>query len=114
MPLFPRDGEAVVASSRLPVLPLRDTVLFPYVVTPIVVGRSASLAAVEAAAGGDGMLFVVAQRDTSVDEPAAGDLYRVGVVARIQQAARLQNGTVRVLLEGSARARVTRYEGRAP
>jgi ATP-dependent Lon protease len=111
MPLFPRDGEAIVAPSRLPVLPLRDTVLFPYVVTPIVVGRAASLAAIEAAAAGDGMLFVVAQRDTTVDDPSASDLHRVGVVARIQPASRLANGTVRVLLEGAARARVSRYGG---
>ncbi|MBV9879749.1 MAG: LON peptidase substrate-binding domain-containing protein [Gemmatirosa sp.] len=112
MPSFPRDGEPVVAPSRLPVLPLRDTVLFPYVVTPVIVGRPASLAAVEAAAGGDGLLFVVSQRDVTTDDPSAAELYRVGVVARIQQAARLQNGTVRVLLEGAARARVTRYDAR--
>jgi ATP-dependent Lon protease len=112
MRTFPRDGEPLEAPNRLPVLPLRDTVLFPYVVTPVVVGRPASLGALEAAAGSDGLLFVVAQKDTTVDDPAAADLHRVGVVARIQQAARLQSGSVRVLLEGAARARVTRYESR--
>ncbi|AHG91394.1 ATP-dependent protease La [Gemmatirosa kalamazoonensis] len=113
MKSFPRDGDPIEAPSRLPVLPLRDAVLFPYVVTPVVVGRPASLAAVEAAAAGDGLLFVVAQKDTAVDDPAPADLHRVGVLARIQQAARLQNGAVRVLLEGAARARVTRYETRS-
>src|SRR5438067_11827913 len=110
---FPRDGEPLVAPSRLPVLPLRDTVLFPYVVTPVVVGRPASVAAVESAAAGDGLMFLVAQHDAAIDDPAAADLHRVGVIARIQQAARLPNGAVRVLVEGAARARVTRYDARA-
>ncbi len=112
MPLFPRDGDPLDAPTRLPVLPLRDTVLYPYVVTPVLVGRAGSLAAVEAAATRDGLLFVVAQKDATVDDPAASDLHRVGVVARIQHAGRLQNGAVRVLLEGAARAKVTRYDSR--
>jgi ATP-dependent Lon protease len=94
---------------RLPVLPLRDVVFFPYVVMPLVVGRPASLAAVSAAASGDGRLVLVSQRDNEVQEPAAGHLYRVGVVARITQLAPLGNGSSRVLLEGLYRVRVTRY-----
>jgi ATP-dependent Lon protease len=84
-------------------------VFFPYVVMPLVVGRPASLAAVSAAASGDGRLLLVSQRDSEVQEPAAGQLYRVGVVARITQLAPLGNGSSRVLLEGLHRARITRY-----
>jgi ATP-dependent Lon protease len=94
---------------RLPVLPLRDVVFFPYVVMPLVVGRPASLAAVSAAASGDGRLLLVSQRDSDVQEPAAANLYRVGVVARITQLAPLGNGSSRVLLEGLYRVSVSRY-----
>src|SRR5438067_8061441 len=91
---------------RLPVLPLRDVVFFPYVVMPLVVGRPASLAAVSAAASGDGRLLLVSQRDNEIQEPAAPHLYRVGVVARITQLAPIGNGSSRVLLEGLQRVRV--------
>ena len=97
------------ASERLSVLPLRDVVFFPYVVMPLVVGRPASLAAVSAAASGDGRLLLVSQRDNEVQEPAAQHLYRIGVVARITQLTPLGNGSSRVLLEGLHRAKVARY-----
>jgi ATP-dependent Lon protease len=97
------------AAERLPVLPLRDVVFFPYVVMPLVVGRPASLSAVSAAASADGRLLLVSQRDSEVQEPAAAQLFRVGVVARITQLSPLGNGSSRVLLEGIQRARVTRY-----
>src|SRR5438132_5166537 len=109
MPTFQRDAETVTVPERLPVLPLRDVVLFPYIVMPLLVGRQASLAAVEAAAGDAGYLFLVAQRGAEIDEPSASDLHRVGVVGRIVQIARQNTGTARVLVEGMARARVTRY-----
>src|SRR3954466_4401605 len=94
---------------RLAVLPLRDVVVFPYVAMPLLVGRQASLGAIEAAAAEGGMLFLVTQRSADTEEPAAGDLHRVGVVARIVQATRQANGTARVLVEGLSRARVGRY-----
>src|SRR5919202_755925 len=90
MPLtITRDADAFVVPDRLPVLPLRDVVLFPYVVMPLLVGRGASLAALERA--------------------AAADLFRVGVIARVHDVTTLQQGTVKVLVEGVARARITRY-----
>ncbi|MEO8619488.1 MAG: endopeptidase La [bacterium] len=109
MPSFVVDGEAVVTPDRLAVLPLRDVVVFPYVVMPLLVGRAASLAALEAANGTDSLVLLVAQRDPETQDPAAADLYRVGVVARVRQLSRLASGTVRVLVEGIARARVSRY-----
>jgi ATP-dependent Lon protease len=96
-------------STRIAVLPLRDVVVFPYVAMPLLVGRQASLAAIEAAAAEGGMLFLVTQRSADTEEPAAADLHRVGVAARIVQATRQANGTARILVEGVSRARVTRY-----
>ncbi|MDB4878055.1 MAG: hypothetical protein JWM41_4501 [Gemmatimonadetes bacterium] len=96
-------------SRRLPVLPLRDVVVFPFVAMPLIVGRQGSLGAIEAAAAEGGLLFLVAQRSADTEEPAAGDLHRVGAVARIIQATRQANGTARILVEGVSRARVTRY-----
>jgi ATP-dependent Lon protease len=109
MPSFPIDGELLVTADRLPVLPLRDVVVFPFIAMPLLVGRAASLSALEASNGEDRMVFLVAQRDPDTQEPAAADLYRVGVVARVRQLSRLGTGTVKVLVEGVARARVTRY-----
>jgi ATP-dependent Lon protease len=94
---------------RAAVLPLRDVVVFPYVAMPLLVGRQASLNAIEAAAADGGTLFLVAQKSADTEEPAASDLHRVGVVARIVQATRQANGTARILVEGVSRARVTRY-----
>jgi ATP-dependent Lon protease len=104
-----RDEESFQLDERLPVLPLRDVVIFPYMVIPLLVGRAASLAAVEAALAGDRWIFLVAQRTADTQDPAAADLFRVGVAGRVLQVARLPNGTTKVLVEGVARAKVTRY-----
>jgi len=106
---FQRDNETIPTSDRIPVLPLRDVVIFPYVVIPLLVGRPASLAAIEAALAEDKILLLVAQRDGEKQEPAAADLHRTGVVGRVVQVSRLPTGTTRVLVEGVARARITRY-----
>ena len=93
----------------MPVLPLRDVVVFPFVAMPLIIGRQGSLGAIEAAAAEGGRIFLVAQRSADTEEPAAADLHRVGAMARIIQATRQANGTARILVEGVARARVTRY-----
>jgi ATP-dependent Lon protease len=107
--IFERDNESIPTSDRIPVLPLRDVVIFPYVVIPLLVGRAASLAAIEAAVAEDKILLLVAQKDGEKQEPAAGDLHRTGVVARILQVTRMPTGTTKVLVEGIARAQITRY-----
>jgi ATP-dependent Lon protease len=96
-------------SKRPAVLPLRDVVVFPYVAMPLLVGRAASLAAIEAAAAEGGNVFLVTQRNADTEEPAAADLHRVGTVGRIIQATRQASGTARILVEGVSRSRVTRY-----
>jgi ATP-dependent Lon protease len=93
------------------VLPLRDVVLFPHVAMPLLVGRARSLAAVAAAADGDGWLLLVTQRHPEEQHPAGPTLHRVGVLARVQQVTRLPNGATRVLVDARDRVAVTRYLG---
>src|SRR3954469_10668289 len=82
---FQRDSESIPTSDRVPVLPLRDVVIFPYVVIPLLVGRPASLAASEPALPKEKTIVLVAQRDGEKREPAAADLHRTGVIGRIIQ-----------------------------
>ncbi len=111
---FIRDGEKVQAEARIPVLPLRDVVIFPYVVIPLLVGRQPSLAAIDAAVEADKLILLVAQKEGETQEPGATDLHRTGVLGRVLQVARLPNGSTRVLVEGFARAKVTRYVSGGP
>jgi ATP-dependent Lon protease len=111
---FIRDGEKLQAEARIPVLPLRDVVIFPYVVIPLLVGRQPSLAAIDAAVESDKLILLVAQKEGETQEPGAADLHRTGVLGRVLQVARLPNGSTRVLVEGFARAKVTRYVAGGP
>ena len=87
---------------------LRDLVFFPFIVLPILIGRRRSVRALEEARESDGLVLLVAQKDPGMDDPAAGDLFRVGTVARVVQTTRLPDGTSRVVLEGLGRARIRR------
>jgi len=98
-------------SPRLPVLPLRDVVLFPHVAMPLLIGREGSLAAVQAALDGNRELLLVTQRHPEVDAPRPADLYRVGVRARIQQVSRLAGGTTKILVDGLERVKIRRLAG---
>ncbi|HLF57769.1 MAG TPA: endopeptidase La [Thermoanaerobaculia bacterium] len=100
-------------SEELPVVPLRDMVVFPHMMAPFVVGREGSVHALEAAlANAARRIFLVAQRDPKVDEPVRDDLYDVGVVARVVQSLRLPNGNIRVMVEGVARGELKSLEER--
>lgn len=90
----------------LPLLPLRDIVVFPGMVVPLFVGREKSVAALEAAMAGEKDIFLLAQLDPGCDDPDRDDLYDVGVVASVLQLLKLPDGTVRVLVEGQQRARL--------
>src|SRR6478735_3967740 len=92
----------------LPILPLRDIVVFPHRIVPLFVGREKSVAALEAAMGADKQLFLVAQLDPSEDDPDRDALYDLGVIATAMQLLKLPDGTVRVLVEGAQRARLVR------
>jgi len=90
----------------LPVLPLRDIVVFPRMVAPLFVGRDKSVRALEEVEKGGGEILLVAQKEAGVDDPAEEDLYAVGVVATILQLLKLPDGTVKVLVEGKHRAKL--------
>ena len=108
--LLTRDTETYNIPDRLPVVPLRDVVVFPYVLMPLLIGRAGSLSAVDAAGETtERWLVLVTQRNADVVEPAAGDLYRIGVVVRLQQVSRTPSGGARVLVEAMGRVRITRF-----
>jgi len=93
----------------LPVLPLRDVVVYPHLVIPLFVGRTKSVKALEIASDGNKQILLVAQKSANKDEPDAEDLYEVGTVATVLQMLKLPDGTVKVLVEGVQRAKVSGF-----
>jgi ATP-dependent Lon protease len=93
------------------VLPLRDVVVYPHMVIPLFVGREKSIKALEAAMQDNKQILLVAQKSADVDDPAPADLHMVGTLATVLQLLKLPDGTVKVLVEGGARARVGEYLG---
>jgi ATP-dependent Lon protease len=96
----------VTMTENYPVLPLRDIVVFPQMIVPLFVGRDKSVSALEAAMAAGKEIFLVAQLDPAQDDPGRDDLYDLGVVATVMQLLKLPDGTVRVLVEGGARASI--------
>ncbi|GGA75706.1 Lon protease [Neiella marina] len=94
---------------ELPVLPLRDVVVYPHMVIPLFVGREKSIQCLEAAMEQDKQIFLVAQKDASTEEPSKDDVYQVGTIASILQLLKLPDGTVKVLVEGSRRAKLDSF-----
>ncbi len=92
--------------SVVPLLPLRDIIIFPHMVTPLFVARPKSIRALEMAMDGDKNIFLATQKDPQVDEPAGEDLYGVGTIGQIIQLLKLPDSTVKVLVEGKTRARI--------
>ena len=91
---------------RLPMLPIRDVVIFPYMMTPFVVGRESSVRALEDALAADKKIFLATQHDASVDDPKPNEIYQVGTVVQIVQSVKLPDGNIKVLVEGQERARI--------
>jgi len=104
-----RGDERFAFRERLPMLPLRDVVVFPYMTIPLLVGRVPSINAIEKAVAADRYLFVTAQRRSEVADPTHQELYKVGTLVRVLQLFRLPDGTMRVLVEGLFRCRVERF-----
>ena len=94
----------------IPLLPLRDVVVYPHMVIPLFVGRAKSIRALEQAMAGNKQVLLVAQRNASDDEPTADDLHSVGTISTVLQMLKLPDGTVKVLVEGTARAHVVRTD----
>ncbi len=93
--------------SRVPILPLRDVVVYPHMVIPLFVGREKSIVALDEAMNSDKQILLVAQKQADVDEPTLDDIYELGTLATILQLLKLPDGTVKVLVEGGARAAIT-------
>jgi ATP-dependent Lon protease len=91
---------------KLPMMPIRDVVIFPYMMTPFVVGRESSVRALEEALASDKKIFLATQHDASVDEPKANEIYQVGTVVNIVQSLKLPDGNIKVLVEGIERGKV--------
>jgi ATP-dependent Lon protease len=91
---------------RLPMMPIRDVVIFPYMMTPFVVGRESSVRALEEAMAGEKKIFLATQHDASIDEPKPNEIYTVGTVVNIVQSLKLPDGNIKVLVEGVERAKV--------
>jgi ATP-dependent Lon protease len=106
------DLELSTENSMLPLLPLRDVVVFPHMVIPLFVGRPKSIKALETAMEAGKSILLVAQKSAAKDEPDAGDLYDIGCVSNILQMLKLPDGTVKVLVEGMQRAQIDRVEDR--
>ncbi|MDE2356726.1 MAG: LON peptidase substrate-binding domain-containing protein, partial [Alphaproteobacteria bacterium] len=101
-------------ANTLPVLPLRDIVVFPHMVAPLFVGREKSVRALEEVMKADKRILLVTQKDRDQDDPSPSDIYEVGVLATVLQLLKLPDGTVKVLVEGSSRAAVLRFLEREP
>jgi ATP-dependent Lon protease len=97
-------------SSAIPVLPLRDVVVYPHMVIPLFVGREKSINALDTAMQEDKKILLVAQKNAEIDDPAVEDIHEIGTLSTILQLLKLPDGTVKVLVEGAERARVTSYE----
>ncbi len=95
-----------VALDALPVLPLRDVVVYPHMVIPLFVGRDKSMRALERAMEGERQILLVAQKSPDIDDPEIADLHQVGTLAGVLQLLKLPDGTVKVLVEGQSRVAV--------
>jgi ATP-dependent Lon protease len=106
-PLIPGETRAY------PVLPLRDIVVFPHMIVPLFVGRDKSIKALEEVMRSDTFILLATQKNASDDDPAPNSIYETGTLASVLQLLKLPDGTVKVLVEGAARARINRYTDRA-
>ncbi|MEJ2699732.1 MAG: LON peptidase substrate-binding domain-containing protein, partial [Desulfuromonadales bacterium] len=99
---------------ELPLLPVRDVVIFPYMILPLFVGREKSIAAVDAALARDRMIFLTAQKELAEEDPAPEDIYTTGTVAMIMRMLKLPDGRVKILVQGLAKGRLQDFVSQSP
>src|ERR1700757_5245910 len=107
-PMFNKDKSE---SKRVPMMPVRDLVIFPQMMNPFIVGRESSLRALEEALATDKKIFLATQHDASVDDPKPDEIFSVGTLANIGRSVRLPDGNIRVLVEGLERAKALQIAG---
>src|SRR5215469_10733708 len=104
-----KEGHRDSSNETVPLLPLRELIVFPHEVYPIFVGRQKSIKALEAAEAAKKPILLVAQKDARVADPSPSDIYSIGTLGLVVQLLRLPDGTVKALLEGKKRARIVKY-----
>lgn len=103
------EKEPTSGMTRVPLLPLRDIIVFPHMVVPLFVGRQRSIKALEDATQKQSLIFLSSQKDAKTNEPAEDDIYKIGTLGSVVQMLKLPDGTVKVLIEGKKRAKVARF-----
>jgi len=110
----PADFHELHISEQLPLLPVRDVVVFPYMILPLFVGRTKSIAAVEAALNGDRIIFLASQKELVEDDPTPEDIYTTGTAAMIMRMLKLPDGRLKILVQGLAKGRITQFLAQSP
>ena len=108
------DDKVLEIPESLPMLPVRDIVVFPYMILPLFVGREASIRSVEEALGKNRLIFLASQREITEENPTENTIYQVGTIARIMRMRKLADGRVKILIQGEAKGRITRYVKSSP
>jgi len=106
--------QSIEIPKKLPLLPIRDIVVFPYMVLPLFVGREMSIKAIEVALEGNRMIFLTSQKDINVENPSPSDLYSVGTVGVIMRMLKLPDGRIKILVQGVARAKTVKFLQKEP
>jgi ATP-dependent Lon protease len=108
------EEEQLVVPDTLPLLPVRDVVIFPYMIVPLFVSREGSISAVDAALGKDRLVFLATQKDIANDEPGPDDVYHIGTVGMIMRMLKVPDGRVKILVQGLMRAKVKKFDQSTP
>lgn len=108
------DDKVLEIPESLPMLPVRDIVVFPYMILPLFVGREASIRSVEEALGKNRLIFLASQREITEENPTEETIYQVGTIARIMRMRKLADGRVKILIQGEAKGRITKYVKSSP
>jgi ATP-dependent Lon protease len=106
--------QSIEIPKRLPLLPIRDIVVFPYMVLPLFVGREMSIKAIEVALEGNRMIFLTSQKDITIENPSPSDLYSMGTVGVIMRMLKLPDGRIKILVQGVARAKTMKFLQKEP
>ena len=110
----PLDDQSMVVPGELPILPLRDTVLFPNSFMPLAVARESSVRLIDEAISVSKLIGIFTQRDASVEEPQQTDLYEVGIVSQVHKMFKLPDGSLRLIVQGLSRVRLDRITETRP